>query len=48
MRQTTDYNYLSSEGVAVITDETYDQLLDTFDNVEQEEFFEVSTFIKEK
>ena len=37
---------LSSEGVAVITDETYDQLLDTFDNVEQEEFFEVSTFIK--
>ena len=29
----------------MITDETYDQLMDTFDNVEQEEFFEVSTFM---
>ena len=35
-----------SEGVAVITDETYGQLMETFDNVEQEEFFEVSTFLK--
>ena len=30
-----------AEGVTVISEETYGQLMDTFENVEQEEFFEV-------
>ena len=30
------------EGVTVISEETNGQLMDTFDNVEQEEFFEVT------
>ena len=34
-------NLVIAEGVTVISDNTYGQLLDTFDNVEQEEFFEV-------
>ena len=30
-----------AEGVTVISEDTYGQLMDTFENVEQEEFFEV-------
>lgn len=33
-----------SEGVTLISEETSDQLLDTFDNIEQEEFFEVEAY----
>ena len=34
-------SYCIAEGVTIISDDTYGQLLDTFDNMEQEEFFEV-------
>ena len=34
------------EGVTVISEETYGQLMDTFDNVEQEEFFEVCNYVQ--
>ena len=39
----TNFHYQSfiAEGVTVISEETYGQLMDTFENVEQEEFFEV-------
>ena len=35
-----------TEGVTVISEETYGQLMDTFDNVEQEEFFEVCNYVQ--
>ena len=35
------YNKIVLEGFAVISEETNALLLDTFDNIEEEEFFEV-------
>ena len=37
-----------TEGVTVISEETNGQLMDTFDNVEQEEFFEVNHSVLNK
>ena len=42
-RDISTYFYL--EGVTVISEDTNALLLDTFDNIEQEEFFEVNHFL---